>query len=60
MAPEDFKIVVSDAPAYKQFGNSVVVPVVTSVAEQVVKTLKKYEMVNPTKREVTDGEVTQR
>lgn len=58
--PEGFKIVVSDAPAYKQFGNSVVVPVVTSVAEQVVKTLKKYEMTNVTKKEVTDGDVTQR
>jgi DNA (cytosine-5)-methyltransferase 1 len=58
--PEHFKIVVSDAPAYRQFGNSVVVPVVTSVAEQVAKTLKKYEMVNSVKREVVDGEVTQR
>jgi DNA (cytosine-5)-methyltransferase 1 len=58
--PEGFKIVVSDAPAYKQFGNSVVVPVVTSVAEQVVKTLKKYEMTNVTKKEVTDGDVAQR
>ena len=30
--PESFKIPVSDTQAYKQFGNSVVVPVVTAVA----------------------------
>ena len=31
--PDDFKIPVSDTQAYKQFGNSVVVPMVDSVAE---------------------------
>lgn len=31
--PEEFKIVVSDTRAYKQFGNSVVVPVIRHVAE---------------------------
>ncbi len=30
--PEDFKIVVSDTQAYKQFGNSVAVPVVSAIA----------------------------
>jgi DNA (cytosine-5)-methyltransferase 1 len=30
--PEDFKIVVSDTQAYKQFGNSVVVPVIEAAA----------------------------
>jgi DNA (cytosine-5)-methyltransferase 1 len=30
--PEDFKIVVSDTQAYKQFGNSVVVPVMAEAA----------------------------
>lgn len=30
--PEDFKIVVSDAQAYRQFGNSVVVPVMAEAA----------------------------
>ena len=34
--PEDFKITVSDTRAYKQFGNSVVVPLVTSIAKLVV------------------------
>lgn len=31
--PEDFEIVVSDTQAYKQFGNSVVVPVMEAVAK---------------------------
>lgn len=35
--PDDFKIVVSDGQAYKQFGNSVVVPLITNVAELVSK-----------------------
>lgn len=38
--PEWFQIPVSDTQAYKQFGNSVVVPVATAVARQVVDALK--------------------
>jgi DNA (cytosine-5)-methyltransferase 1 len=38
--PANFKIPVSDTQAYKQFGNSVVMPVVARIAEQVVKTLQ--------------------
>lgn len=33
--PDSFKITVSDTQAYKQFGNSVVVPVMTTVAEHM-------------------------
>lgn len=33
--PEHFKIVVSDVQAYKQFGNSVCVPVITAIAKQM-------------------------
>ena len=33
--PESFVIPVSDTQAYKQFGNSVVVPVVQAVAEHM-------------------------
>jgi DNA (cytosine-5)-methyltransferase 1 len=32
---DDFKIPVSDTRAYKQFGNSVVVPVITEVAKAI-------------------------
>ena len=35
--PEKFKIVVSDVQAYKQFGNSVSVPVIYSLAKSMVK-----------------------
>lgn len=37
--PEDYKLVVSDTQAYRQFGNSVVVPVVERIAEAVMATL---------------------
>jgi len=39
--PEKFKIPVSDNQAYRQFGNAVVVPVVKTVAKQMVKCLTK-------------------
>ncbi|MCX8090468.1 MAG: DNA (cytosine-5-)-methyltransferase [Verrucomicrobiae bacterium] len=39
--PEDFKIPVSDTQAYKQFGNSVVVPVVGIIAKAVVSALRR-------------------
>lgn len=46
--PDSFKIVVSDTQAYKQFGNSVVVPLMADVARLIVKKIdelegKKYE-----------------
>lgn len=37
--PEEHKIIVSDTQAYRQFGNSVVVPVVERVAKAVIDTL---------------------
>jgi DNA (cytosine-5)-methyltransferase 1 len=39
--PEEFKIPVSDTQAYRQFGNSVVVPVVKAVATEVVQALQR-------------------
>lgn len=39
--PKDFIIPVSDTQAYKQFGNSVVVPVVERIAKAVVSTLQR-------------------
>jgi DNA (cytosine-5)-methyltransferase 1 len=41
--PIDFKIPVSDTQAYRQFGNSVVVPVVERIAQEVVTTLRQPE-----------------
>lgn len=37
--PEGFIIPVSDTQAYKQFGNSVAVPVITAIAESIMRTL---------------------
>jgi DNA (cytosine-5)-methyltransferase 1 len=39
--PTKFKIPVSDTQAYKQFGNSVVVPVVEAIAKEVVAALSR-------------------
>lgn len=41
--PDSFKIVVSDTQAYKQFGNSVVVPLMTDVAGLIVEKLKRID-----------------
>lgn len=38
--PDEFKIVVADASAYKQFGNSVAVPAIQATAEKLLQTLK--------------------
>lgn len=37
--PESFKIPVSDTQAYRQFGNSVAVPVISAIAKEMVKIL---------------------
>jgi DNA (cytosine-5)-methyltransferase 1 len=39
--PDNFKIIVSDVQAYKQFGNSVAVPAIQATAKQIIKTLEK-------------------
>lgn len=42
--PDSFRIgVVSDVQAYRQCGNSVIVPLITAVSEQIVKTLQSAE-----------------
>jgi DNA (cytosine-5)-methyltransferase 1 len=45
--PSNFKIPVSDTQAYRQFGNSVVVPVVTKLAKAVVDTLAQPDDYRP-------------
>lgn len=37
--PDEFKIVVADASAYKQFGNSVAVPAIKATAQELLKVL---------------------
>ncbi len=41
--PDTFKIPVSDTQAYKQFGNSVVVPLMSNVAQLIVAKLNEME-----------------
>ena len=41
--PDSFKIEVSDTQAYKQFGNSVVVPLMTDVAGLIVTKLRELD-----------------
>ena len=41
--PDDFIIPVSDTQAYKQFGNSVVVPLMANVAQLVVTKMKELD-----------------
>ncbi len=38
--PDEFQIVVSDASAYKQFGNSVAIPAIEATAKQIITSLK--------------------
>ena len=45
--PDSFKIPVSDTQAYKQFGNSVVVPLMENVAKLIVAKLKKLDDAEP-------------
>jgi len=44
--PESFKIVVSDTQAYKQFGNSVVVPLMENVAKLLIKKLQELDNID--------------
>lgn len=43
--PETFKIVVSMTASYKQFGNSVAVPVVKRVAEKMIQAIERNELI---------------
>lgn len=40
--PDNFRIVVADASAYKQFGNSVAVPAIQATAERLLETLSTH------------------
>lgn len=42
--PDDFIIPVSDTQAYKQFGNSVVVPLMTNVAKLIVTKMRELDI----------------
>lgn len=46
--PEEFRISVSNTQAYKQFGNSVIVPIIYLIGFEIVKNLKQFQN-NPIK-----------
>ncbi len=50
--PDDFKIPVSDTQAYKQFGNSVVVPLMSNVASLVVDKMTELDALAAEKERV--------
>lgn len=55
---DDFKIVVSDTQAYKQFGNSVVVPLMADVAKLIVNRIRELDYMielNEHERMTCDG-----
>ena len=49
--PDKYRIVVSDTQAYKQFGNSVVVPLIAQVAKLVKE---KFEELDSRQPELND------
>lgn len=56
--PDDFVIPVSDTQAYKQFGNSVVVPLMTNVAQLVVTKMKELDEAGETNTQPKVKELT--
>lgn len=43
--PDEYRIVVSNTQAYKQFGNSVVVPLISAIANEMVKVIETDERI---------------
>jgi DNA (cytosine-5)-methyltransferase 1 len=48
--PETFKIVTSDTRAYKQFGNSIAVPIVQAIASEILTSLQNQEVLTYPRR----------
>jgi DNA (cytosine-5)-methyltransferase 1 len=51
--PDDFNIVVSDTAAYKQFGNSVAVPVVKLIAQSMIQALENDQLIESEEKELS-------
>lgn len=50
--PNNFKLVVADTHLYKQFGNSVTVPVIRAIAEQIKIHLEKRQSESKKRKEI--------
>lgn len=57
--PDSYKIPVSDAQAYKQFGNSVSVPVIHEIAKLVIEKLDSQYPIIDTERKYSNTTTTQ-
>ncbi|MDO9208730.1 MAG: DNA cytosine methyltransferase [Sulfuricurvum sp.] len=57
--PDSYKIPVSDAQAYKQFGNSVSVPVINEIAKLIIEKLDSQYPSTNSLRKYTDNEMNQ-
>ena len=59
--PENFKIIVSDTQAYKQFGNAVIVPLIYDLAKSIKYTLdNNSQIVNDKGYTYLSGETYQK
>ncbi|WP_052035819.1 DNA (cytosine-5-)-methyltransferase [Tumebacillus flagellatus] len=47
--PDDFIIPVSDTQAYRQFGNSVSIPVIEAIAQEMISAMKVSKMIDDSK-----------
>jgi DNA (cytosine-5)-methyltransferase 1 len=52
--PDEYKITVSDTQAYKEFGNSIVVPLVTAIAKKIVAKVHELQAELPENKEESD------
>ena len=53
--PDDYPIIVSDAQARKQAGNSVVIPKIQAVGEAMVKAMNKSPIPHPKQKQLIDA-----
>lgn len=54
--PDDFKIVVSDTQAYRQFGNSVVVPLMANVAKLIVIKIQELDNMSQSTNDTVEAQ----
>ena len=54
--PDSFKIPVSDTQAYRQFGNSVVVPLMANVAKLICAKMQELDMRIATEKKLTESQ----
>ena len=56
--PDNFKIPVSDTQAYRQFGNSVVVPLMADIAKLVRKKMQEMDAMERNEKKISGNTKT--